>query len=276
MTGIDTATLAELNSLNRRLGIKRNLKSIGYERSAELPYIIALLRDRFSEPLRLLDIGSGDSIWPTYLLCESKWDVTCLDRYDWVEEQRRYMRRLGVSAETAARLHVVKEDLFDFQTEVPFDVITSISVVEHFSGASDTAAMRRSSAMLRSGGIYVLTTPVNDGHFREFYRRGEVYGAHGEEETFYQRHYDVASLQSRLIAPSGLSEMRRVYFGEYGYPFGEKFIFPRLRSNPLKVFYRWLSPAFARRFVSYSERPVSRAGMSVDTASGVILALTKP
>ena len=66
---------------------------------------------------------------------------------------------------------------------------------------------------------------------------------------FYQRHYDVASVESRLIAPSGLKETSRIYFGEYGFTFGERFIFPRLARNPVKAFYQWLSPYFAQQFV---------------------------
>lgn len=273
---IDPEVLAELNSLNRRLGFKRLLKSIGYERSAELPYVINALRDRFSWPLRCLDIGTGDSVLPAYLLMNSAWDITCLDKFKWVQVQHEYVRRLSLDDGALRRLHVVERDLFEYRPNAPFDVIISISVIEHFASDLDTKAMSHSATMLRDGGVYVLTTLMNDGYPRDFYKSGKVYGSQQGNKTFYQRHYDVASVESRLIAPSGLKETSRIYFGEYGFSFGERFIFPRLARNPLKAFYRWLSPYFAQRFVSYSDRPVSRPGMTVDTAAGVILTLRKP
>jgi SAM-dependent methyltransferase len=273
---IDAAVLAELNAVNRRLGLRRILKSIGYERSAELPFVINALRDRFSRPLRCLDIGTGDSVLPAYLLLNTSWDVTCLDKFRWVQVQHEYARRLALDQETMRRLHVVEEDLLAYEPDAPFDVILSISVIEHFSDGLDAKAMSHSARLLNEGGVYVLTTLVNDGFPRDFYRRGEVYGSKLGEMTFYQRHYDVASVASRLIAPSGLREVERKYFGEYGLPFGEWFIGPRLTRNPLKVFYQWLAPHFALRFLTYSDRPVSRPGMRVNTAAGVILMLVKP
>ena len=273
---IDSDVLAEFNSLNRRLGLKRLLKSIGYERSAELPYVVNALRTRFSRPLRCLDIGTGDSVLPMYLLTQSAWDITCVDKCEWVQVQHQYARRLALESSTLKRLHVVEDDLFEDRPSAPFDVIISISVIEHFPRNLDSKAMHYSAEMLRDGGEYVLTTLVNEGYPREFSRQGEVYGNREKNGTFYQRHYDVASLEARLVRPSGLDEIGRVYFGEYGFPFGERFIFPRLARNPLKLFYRWLSPYFAERFVTYSHRPASRHDMSVDTAAGVILMLKKP
>jgi len=273
---IESRALAELNEFNRRLGLLRLLKSIGYERSAELPYVINALQDRFSRPLRCLDIGTGESVLPTYLLMNSVWDITCLDKFKSVRVQHEYARRLSLDDGILRRLHVVESDLFSYRPDAPFDVITNISVIEHFPDDFDAKAMSYSASMLRDGGVYILTTLMNEGYPKDFYKSGSVYGTRQGNKTFYQRHYDVASIESRLLAPSGLREISRIYFGEYGFPFGEWFIFPRLARNPLKVLYRWLSSCFAQRFVTYSDRPVSRRDMSVDSAAGIILTLSKP
>jgi SAM-dependent methyltransferase len=272
-SGIDKNILRQLHRHNGKLGIYRVLKSIGYERSAELPHIVGLLQDRFDRPLDLLDIGTGDSVLPSFFLVRTNWNIWCVDKFSWVKKQSHYA---GMVAPGKTRnLHVVEKDFLDFQPDSLFDVISCISVIEHFEGDLDSRAMRKAATLLRPGGIFIMTTPVNEGHSKNFFRTGKVYGAHSQGGTFYQRHYDVASLHSRLVAPSGLAEIQRIYFGEFGFPFGERFIFPRLAKNPFKVFYKWLSPYFAERFLSYSDSPIGKSDMPVDTASGVILVLRK-
>ena len=68
-----------------------------------------------------------------------------------------------------------------------------------------------------------------------------------------------------------------MYFGDYGFQFFER-VLQRTLPRPLKpvrALYKWATPHFARRFLSYSDRPVSRANMKMNTASGIILVLTK-
>lgn len=272
-SAIDGDILRELHRHNGKLGLYRVLKSIGYERTAELSYIVRLLRDRFDRPLDLLDIGTGDSILPSFFLARTNWNIWCVDKFSWVRKQSRYASM--VAPEKGGNLHVVEQDFLDFQPDSLFDVISCISVIEHFEGDLDSRAMAKAASLLRPGGVFILTTPVNEGHSRNFFRAGRVYGAYSQGGTFYQRHYDAASLHSRLIAPSGLAEAHRIYFGEFGFPFGEKFLFPPLAKNPFKVLYKWLAPYFAERFLSYSDSPIGKSHMPVDTASGVILVLRK-
>jgi 2-polyprenyl-3-methyl-5-hydroxy-6-metoxy-1,4-benzoquinol methylase len=272
-SGIDANILRQLHQHNRKLGFHRVLKSIGYERSAELSYVVGLLQDRFDRSLDLLDIGTGDSVLPSFFLVRTNWNICCVDKFSWVKKQSRYASM--VAPEKSRNLQVVERDFLDFQPDSLFDVISCISVIEHFEGDLDSRAMAKAATLLKPGGILIVTTPVNEGHSKNFFRAGKVYGAHSQGGTFYQRHYDAASLRSRLIAPSGLAEVHRIYFGEFGFPFGEKFLFPRLAKNPFKVFYKWLAPYFAERFLSYSDSPIGKSDMPVDTASGVILVLRK-
>ena len=51
-----------------------------------------------------------------------------------------------------------------------------VSVIEHFEGNSDTAAMQRIAKLLRPGGTLILTTLVNEPYFAEFYLQRNVYG----------------------------------------------------------------------------------------------------
>lgn len=274
-THIDKGILSKLVRHNNKLGIKRILKSLSYERAAELPFTYALIHSKANNGvLRILDVGAGDSILPSFLLKEENVDVTCLDKFEWVDVQNKYVQA-SIGADQLNRLEVVRSDLFEYNPESPFDIITCVSVIEHFPGCSDSKAMEHMASLLKSGGLLILTTPVNEGFAKEFYRNEQVYGEYDDGGTFYQRHYDVDGINTRLIEPSGLKEVERIFFGEYGYPFGQKFLFPQLKKNLFKVFYKWASPLFAKKFLTYSNSPVSSSTMSVDTASGIILVLTK-
>lgn len=275
---IDRRLLKALTRHTRSLGLKRLFQSMGYERCAELPLIVSRLEPLFQKPLRYLDIGSGNGVFPSFVLKNSAWDVTCVDKFSWVSEQNLHAQRVMNGADYSSRFHVLEQDFL--QTELPaesFDVITNISVIEHFEESTDSAAMQKSGRLLKPGGIYILTTLINDGHFKEFHLKGSVYGnEYGTAPVFFQRHYDVESFNSRVLVPSGLHQVERVYFGDYGFNFAEKFMVASWPWKPLKLLYQWATPTFARAFLSYQDYPVSRKDMKMYTASGAFVVLRKP
>jgi SAM-dependent methyltransferase len=279
MTHINSATLTDITRHFASLRGSNRLHGLHYERCAELPFVIDRLRPRFAERLSYLDIGSGgESPLPTYLLRESNWNVRCIDKFDWVRRQERYASRVMAGAPSNGRFAVEVQDVLSAELpEAAFDVITNISVIEHFAGNTDSEAMARSARLLKPGGTYILSTLMNDGYFKEHFVQEDVYGeAFQKEPVFYQRHYDVPSVERRLIAPSGLREVERVYFGDYGFQFFERVLQRRLPGplKPLRALYKWATPHFARRFLTYSDKPVSRADMAMNTAAGVIVVLT--
>jgi SAM-dependent methyltransferase len=271
---INQATLNRIAAHHRRLALTHRIKTLPYERCAELPWVIDYLAPQFGEPLRYLDVGSGESPLPTFLFLNTQWEITCLDKCNWVRKQREFLDVI-LKARRQTRFTVIEADLLTHPLPAEFfDVITCISVIEHFEGDSDTRAMLACARLLRPGGTLILTTLINEGYFAEFYKHTTVYGnAYRGTPVFYQRHYDLRSLQNRLIGPSGLNEAERVYFGDYDFQCFEN----RLQQKtPLRVLHRWKSPALAQRHLSYRTYPVSRKNMRMNTASGVILALTKP
>lgn len=272
---IDPMLLSDLQRHNRSFGLKYRLKGLPYERCAELPFVVGLLAPRFHQQLRYLDVGSGESPLPTFILRNSCWTVSCLDRCEWVRKQRKFLSSVIEPGLRQDRFEVVERDLLSGGLPAAsFDVITIISVIEHFEGNTDSDAMRACAQLLRPGGQLVLTTPMNDQHFREFYLNRTVYGAKFQgAPIYYQRHYDEHSLQERLIRPSGLVETKRAYFGDYQFQCFEKVL---QRPKLIKAIYQWAVPWLAQRHLSYSDRPVSRKDMRMNTASGVIVVLEKP
>jgi hypothetical protein len=250
---------------------------MGYERCAELPLVASRLERKFGLKLRHLDIGSGEGVFPTYLLKNTKWDITCVDKSSSVQKQEVYAHRIMKGVDCADRFHVVEADLLAL--DLPprsFDVITNISVIEHFEADKDSIAMEKSAKLLKVGGTYIFTTLMNDQHPKEFFVERNVYGQnYGSKPIFFQRHYDVASLNHRLIKPTGLLEKERVYFGDYGAQFFEHFIDIEWPWKAVKIAYQWLTPFFARRFLTYRDSPVENAEMRMHTASGVIVFLER-
>ncbi len=157
-SSINAEILYNIDAHAKRLRFLYRIKGFGYERAIELPLLAEKLQSLFDKPLRYLDIGTGPSIFPSWVASKTNWDVTCLDKFDWVNKQNEYAKKLGLDPK---RFHVVVRDFLEAELEPEsFDVITNISVIEHFEGALDSVAMEKSARLLKPGGIYLLTTPA--------------------------------------------------------------------------------------------------------------------
>lgn len=274
MDTINPTALKQIAGHHRSLGLSRWVKGLPYERCAELSWIIDYVTPRFQEHLQYLDIGTGESPLPTFLCAHSCWEITCLDKCPWVRKQYSFSAKIDGAADRRKRFRVIEADLLEANLpEESFDLITSVSVIEHFEGSSDSAAMKATARLLRPGGRLILTTLVNEPFSTEFYLKKSVYGVQFRgSPVFYQRHYDLRNLAERVIQPSGLLEANRVYFGDYGFQCFEKIL---QRPKPLRAFYAWSTPWLAMRHISYRSYPVSRKEMRMNTASGLILVLEK-
>jgi len=99
-----------------------------------------------------------------------------------------------------------------------YDAIFSISVLEHIAGDyDDRQAMRWMYNALRPGGRLIITVPV-DREFRDEYRNEDVYRlgrtVASPQGTFFQRWYDIAAIQERLVEPIGRPPVSQCWFGE--------------------------------------------------------------
>lgn len=278
-TKINQHFLNEISKHYRSQGIYYAMKSLNYERCAELPYILQHLQPSFKRKLNFLDIGpGGESPLPTYLLQHTNWNIYCIDKFSWVQKQLTFARKCVSEEVISSRFHIIQEDfLIEGFEENFFDIITNISVIEHFENNSDSIAMEKSAKLLKSGGLYLLTTLINEGYFKEFYVQKSVYGNRfqNNQQVYYQRHYDTNSLLERLIKPSALKELNRTYFGDYGFQFFENFLQLPALFKPLKLLYSWAVPFFARKYLRYNDVPISDENMKINTASGIIVTLSK-
>ena len=97
-----------------------------------------------------------------------------------------------------------------FQADT-FDLITSISVIEHIP--DDTAAMRKMRALLKPGGRLLISMPCLREAADQFINHNEygLYQADDAGYVFWQRFYDEATLADRIFSVLGPPARSAVY-----------------------------------------------------------------
>lgn len=97
-----------------------------------------------------------------------------------------------------------------------FDIVISISVIEHIPEDGDTKALKEMWRVLKPGGRLILTTHVIK-KYRTEYRDKNQYGIANKKygkKYFFQRMYDKTSLQKRIIDSIGRKPEVIKIFGE--------------------------------------------------------------
>lgn len=100
----------------------------------------------------------------------------------------------------------------DYRAET-FDLITSVSVVEHIPGEEDREAIKRMWQLLRSGGRLILSVPCAKEAFEEYIDFNE-YGLLPSDKygfVFGQRFYDEILLEERIFSITGKPVSQAVY-----------------------------------------------------------------
>jgi SAM-dependent methyltransferase len=180
-----------------------------------------------------------------------------------------FLRRSGLGHRLGSTVYLETADARALPyADDSFDLLLSISVVEHIPDCGDSDAMEQFGRVVRPGGKVVLTVPFDSRSYLEEWVQGDVYERKSEgKPVFYQRRYDYASLSRRLVQPSGLTLDQVVYFGEPGFKF-ERY-WNRIPMK-LKVPLLWAQPFLARIFLRRLDAE------EVRHACGVALVLVKP
>lgn len=123
-----------------------------------------------------------------------------------------------------------------------FDLVISISVIEHIAGYGDSKAMKEMFRVLRPGGKLILTTHVMKKGRTE-YRESDQYALGLKKKKgkyFFERVYDAASLENRIIRPVGIKPDSMEIIGEKRSGWFDDYI-DRWRKHKLEtiVFDQW-------------------------------------
>lgn len=114
------------------------------------------------------------------------------------------------------------------EVKKPFDIVYSISVIEHVVADEEKQFIENIWSFLRPGGLFVLTFPVA-AKSRIEYRRENAYGLNVPRNKkgayFYQRIYDDETINSRLIGHwkslGGKDVMKSIFGFKTGFNFQE-------------------------------------------------------
>ena len=102
-------------------------------------------------------------------------------------------------------------------TDNTFDVVLSISVIEHVNNSDDSMVMKELWRVIKPGGLLVLTFPVKQVYEEEF-RDDDIYNLNTvkkEEGFFFQRIYDEENINKRLLSSlDNFKIVEKKVFGE--------------------------------------------------------------
>lgn len=153
---------------------------------------------------RILDVGSGLSIWP-FFLASKGFDVTCIDPAE-------HSKIKDISNQLNIPIHVfpydITEAIDEFEAK-PFDIVTCLSVFEHIE--DDTKAIQNIAKMLKPGGVLYSIVDFYSKYI-EYPDANREIVKDKEEGHCDSRIYDKDALVERLIQPSGMEMVGKANF----------------------------------------------------------------
>lgn len=256
--------LRSMSLRHARASLPRVLNPLSYPRAME--FALTLRGLDLPQKARVLDISSPKLLF-LWLASVTSLELTATDIMDsFISPTRYLLGRLGLTEQTGGRLRLETQDARELTyPDDHFDGVYSVSVVEHIPDDGDSRALREIARVLRPGGRACLTVPFSPEYKEEWVGRPvfERRPRRGER-IFFQRRYDDGALERRLIAPSGLTEAERAYFGEPALGFDR--YWNRL-PMALRLPMAWAQPFFERAFLRELD------GGQRDRAIGVALTL---
>jgi SAM-dependent methyltransferase len=169
-----------------------------YFDSAIRAHLQSVTEDR---PVRILDLGSPKTLG-LYLATRYKAEVTMTDISELnIDEYRMMWNGLKRRAQGKAVFELQDARGLDYGDD-EFDVVYSMSVVEHVDGASgDSKAILEMIRVLKPGGLLAVSVPFG-GRYTVQQRvgfAGAVRQTGDSQEYFFQRIYDQPVLERRVL-----------------------------------------------------------------------------
>jgi len=215
--GIWTAgVLVGLRTLREEplLGLKRLALPVSYWRSVEFAYVWRQLA--LAAGARVLDLGSPKDL-AAMLAKHRRYELVATDILpEAIALSERYARAQHIAGHGPGCVYSeVQDGRALTYPDASFDAAYSVSVLEHIPDHGDSEAIRELIRVVRPGGLVVVTVPF-DRHYRETFVDGPVYERRpvDSERLFFERHYDRATLASRLMDAPGTDVVDLQFWGE--------------------------------------------------------------
>ncbi|HEV1995860.1 MAG TPA: class I SAM-dependent methyltransferase [Candidatus Acidoferrum sp.] len=197
------------------LGLRKTIGKItqpinSYTRFPEYFFFETAIRDYLRDvplgwPVKVLDVGSPKMLG-LYLAFHFHVEVQLTDISELnLDEYRLIWRSLEPRAKGRA-LFVIQDARSLENREPEFDVVYSMSVVEHIDGDSgDSQAIREFLRVLKPGGLLILSVPFGNRYAEQQIvgMTGAVHKTNDSQTYFFQRIYDQPAFEERILKFAG-------------------------------------------------------------------------
>ena len=173
----------------------------------ELDFALRVTAD--AHPERYLDVSSPRLV-PLMILNARRGLIA--DIINPIPEDLRDTQALALSMGLADRCRGGQQLIEDVPfPDGSFDLITSISVIEHIP--DEQAAIAKIWRLLRPGGRLVITIPCARESEEEYTNLDEysLFGSDKQGFVYWQRYYDRAALDARIFSVTGTPARMEVY-----------------------------------------------------------------
>ena len=185
-------------------GLSGLMRSVDLFRSYEWVKTFSLIKGLGITEGTILDIGSGKGAFAPFLALNTSFKVLATDVDDpqfgsslsWQHRAKEHLslQNLEVRFADARMLDISLGNM-------KVDIITAISTLEHIKGHGDMEAAYQLGRILKPGGYCIITVPYSEVSIES------------SEKGYFERRYNKASLEGRLVSPSGLQLRDLIFFG---------------------------------------------------------------
>ena len=195
------------------IGLKRIIHPVGYWRYPVFKLITQYIKKQNN--LKVLDIGSPKLI-ALYFSIIKRFKVYATDIQDpeIFSAWQNYYKDFFLWKKPANRNLFTPEFQDARSLSYPsnyFDLVYSVSVLEHIVGDGDSTAIKEVERVLRPGGTAIIEVPFAIKEY-ETYLNNDVYERkYIQKPIFYQRHYDSKTIYTRIINSSSKLAVKKIY-----------------------------------------------------------------
>jgi len=222
---------------------KKLKRGLDIFRNIEFPITIKLLCPKKDE--RILDIGCGESILPSYISKNYECIITATDILDVEKIQRKFFKTTNLMGLGNREFKFKINDATNLSfTDETFDSVYAVSSIEHIPNDGDSRAFKEMVRVVKPGGKIVVTVPYSYKYLEQ--KTADHYQG-------FERRYDYENLKKRLLDFYKGDEIE-LYFLNNKFPWLDEFCNIWYQEKLYEVVNEF-SWRFTKTFFTLSEKP---------------------
>lgn len=189
----------ELFKLGSEIDPNRKISGVDIFRNFEYGIPLKWVNGKLSSKTKVLDIGSSSTIWPTLLFKKFGCNIHATDiDMTHLDTQKHFLYNIGALDELGRKFIFEHQDATSMTySDDSFDIVFSVSSLEHIPGEGDVRAVEEIQRVLKPGGTFIITAP-----YSPVFEETETEHYHFS----YEKRYDYKAIQKRF---SSANKLRR-------------------------------------------------------------------